>query len=77
MNTSDVICALATSVEMERKFSQGRLLLSYTCSQLSVESTRAALCLGDWSAHGLVQDSDIKAVVQQPDVVSPNDSSTV
>lgn len=42
-------------------FSQGRLLLSHVRSRLSVQSTRALLCLGIWSELGLVKDSDIKA----------------
>lgn len=52
---------------MERKFSKGRLLLSYTRGRLSVQSTRAALCLGDWSQLGYVEDSDIMAAARQPD----------
>ena len=54
---------LATSVDVERVFSQGRLLLSHVHSRLSVQSTRALLCLGVWSVLGYVRDSDIKGVV--------------
>ena len=49
-----------TSVDVERLFSRGRLILSHTRSRLSVTSTRALLCLGSWySIDGLVLDKDI------------------
>ena len=51
------------SVDVERVFSQGRLLLSHIRSRLSVQSTRALMCLGVWSLLGYVKDSDVKAVV--------------
>ena len=44
-------------------FSQGRLLLSHIRSRLSVQSTRALMCLGVWSKLGYVTDSDVKAAV--------------
>ena len=50
-------------MEVERVFSQGRLLLSHIRSRLSVQSTRALMCLGVWSKLGFVSDSDLKAVV--------------
>jgi hAT family C-terminal dimerisation region len=52
----------ATSIDVERLFSRGRLLLSHTRSRLSVSSTRALLCLGSWSLNGLVKDEDAMAV---------------
>lgn len=58
-----LLSQLATSVEVERVFSQGRLLLSHIRSRLSVQSTRALMCLGVWSKLGFVTDSDLKAVV--------------
>jgi hypothetical protein len=54
---------LATSVDVERVFSQGRLLLSHICSRLSVQSTRALMCLGVWSILGFITDSDVRAAV--------------
>ena len=53
---------LATSVDVERVFSHGRLILSHVCSRLSAQSTRALICLGSWSLLGLVKDSDVLAV---------------
>ena len=58
----------ATSVDVKRIFSCGWLLLSHVCSQLSVQSTQALLCLGCWSTLGLVQDKDIEAVTRLADV---------
>jgi hypothetical protein len=54
---------LATTVDVERVFSQGWLVLSHVQSRLSVQSTHALLCLGVWSRLRLVKDSDIKAVL--------------
>ena len=60
----------ATSVDVERTFSQGRLLLSYIRNRLSVQSTRALLCLGIWSEVGYVKDIDVKAATVLPEVDS-------
>ena len=60
---------LATSVHVERVFSQGRILLSHIRSRLSVQSTRALMCLGVWSMMGYVKDSDIKAATVKPEVL--------
>jgi hypothetical protein len=59
---------LASSVAVKRVFSQGRLVLPYVRNRLSAQSTRALLCLGDWSLHGLVKDKDVQAAAQLPDV---------
>jgi len=61
-----LIVPAATSVDVERTFSKGRILLSHLRNRLSVESTRALLCLGVWSKLGYVRDSDVKAETLQP-----------
>jgi hypothetical protein len=58
----------ATSVDVERIFSRGRLLLSHVRSQLSSQTIRALLCVGIWSKLGLVYDNDVKAVAMLEDV---------
>ena len=67
-NTVFNLLLISTSVEVERTFSQGRLLLSHVRSRLSVQSTRALLCLGVWSSMGFVKDNDIKTVAVLPEV---------
>jgi hypothetical protein len=65
-------CFLTTtgsSVGVKHAFSQGHLLLPHMHNCLSSESTCAFLCLGDWSAQGLVKDCDIKTVVVLPDIL--------
>jgi len=59
----------ATSVHVERVFSQGRILLSHIRSRLSVQSTRALMCLGVWSLMGYVKDTDIKPTAILPEVI--------
>ena len=60
-------------MDVERVFSQGRLLLSHIRSRLSVQSTRALMCLGVWSLLGFVRDSDVKAVVVLPELRADED----
>jgi hypothetical protein len=64
---------VATSVDVERVFSQGRLILSHVRNRLSAESTRALMCLGVWSRLGYVHDSDVKAVAIQADLKDGED----
>lgn len=47
------------SVFVERTFSRGHLVLPHVCNRLSAESTRAVLCLEEWSCLGLVSDKDM------------------
>jgi len=58
----------ATSVDVEWTFSQGRLVLSHVHSRLSVQSTRALLCLAGWSKMGLVSDNNVKSAAVLPEV---------
>ena len=57
----------ATSIDVERTFSQGRLLLSHVRSCLSVQSMQAFLCIGVWSLMGYVKDKDVKAAAVLPE----------
>jgi len=59
---------VATSVDVERLFSRGRLILSHVCSCLTAQSTRALLCLGYWSRLNLVKTEDILKVSSLADV---------
>lgn len=59
---------LATSVDVERTFSQGWLLLSHVRSRLSVQSTCALLCLGVWSLMDYVKDDDVKSATVLPEL---------
>ncbi len=56
---------IATSVDIERIFSRGRLLLPHVRNGLSAHSIRALLCLGEWSLLELVDDADIEGVVEK------------
>ena len=53
---------------VERVFSRGRLVLPHVRNRLSAQSTRALLCLGDWSLLGLVKNSDVELVAKMADV---------
>ena len=57
----------ATSINVERLFSCGWLLLSHVQSRLSAQTTRSLLCLGAWSTLGLVDDSDVKKIIELQD----------
>ncbi|EIW52965.1 hATC-domain-containing protein [Trametes versicolor FP-101664 SS1] len=58
----------ATSVEVERIFSRGRLLLSHVRNRLTAESTRASICLAVWAQYGLVDTTDMFRAAQLPEV---------
>ena len=51
---------IATSVDVKRLFSRGRVLLSHTRNRLSSQSIRALLCLGSWSVAGFVKSADVQ-----------------
>lgn len=63
----------ATSTDVERVFSKGRLVLSHIHNHLTVASTCALMCLGAWSKLGLVRDADIKVATALPDLVGAED----
>lgn len=46
----------------------GKILLSHLRSRLSVQSTRALMCVREWSLMGYVKNSNVTAVVRLPDV---------
>jgi len=60
---------LATSIDVERLFSKGRLILSHVRNRLSAGSIRELLCLNNWSTQGLVKMEDLKAAVTLPEVL--------
>ncbi|KIM68547.1 hypothetical protein SCLCIDRAFT_105860, partial [Scleroderma citrinum Foug A] len=49
-----------TSIDVERLFSCGRILLPHTQNCLSAQSARALLCLSCWSPQGFVKDTDLQ-----------------
>ncbi|KAF7776710.1 hypothetical protein Agabi119p4_5103 [Agaricus bisporus var. burnettii] len=60
----DYLVIPATSVKVERIFSEGRSLLSHTRNRLASESTRALMCLGEWSISGFIKESDMLKVLK-------------
>ncbi|KIK82194.1 hypothetical protein PAXRUDRAFT_154329, partial [Paxillus rubicundulus Ve08.2h10] len=65
----DYLTIPATSVDVERLFSHGRLLLTHVCSCLTTQSTCTLLCLGYWSQVGLIKTEDVQQVGKLPDVI--------
>ena len=55
---------VATSTAVERVFSQGRQLLSFTHNRLHPSSIRAFLCLGSWGRNDLILFEDVLAAVK-------------
>jgi len=68
-----IFCPLATTVDVERVFSHGQLVLSHVHNHLAIQSTCMSLCVGIWSPLGLVKDSDIRMSVGKDDVVGEED----
>ncbi|OJA11202.1 hypothetical protein AZE42_11296 [Rhizopogon vesiculosus] len=59
---------MTTSIDVERLFSRGHLLLSHVRSRLSVQSTWTLLCLGFWSQLNFIKPEDVNKVTMLPDV---------
>ena len=68
LTTNTLATFLATSVDVERVFSQGRIILSHLRSRLSVQTIRALMCVGEWSRVGYVMAGDFKMAVVLPEV---------
>jgi hypothetical protein len=62
----------ATTVDVERMFSCGRLVLPHVRSRLAIESMCASLCVGLWSSQGLVHDGDIIASLGADEIKEEN-----
>lgn len=60
----DYLSIPATSVDVERCFSRGRILLTHLRNRMTAQTTRALMCLNYWSLAGLVQDRDVLKVVR-------------
>ncbi len=55
---------VATSTEVERVFSQGRQLLSFTHNRLTPSSIRAYMCLGSWGRCDLLLMGDFLSALR-------------
>lgn len=70
MFNNTYVVTLATSVDVERCFSRGRIILNHLRNRLSAQSTRALMCLHYWSKAGLVRDGDVLKVVAETDAIA-------
>ena len=71
MLTTNVLTA--TTSEVERLFSRGRLILPHVRNRLSAQSMRAIICVGAWSAHGFIQAEDSRPIGLLEDVDNATD----
>nr|VWO96208.1 Homeobox domain-containing protein [Ganoderma boninense] len=69
----DYLTIPATSVDVERLFSRGRLVLSHVRNRLSAQTTCAILCVGAWSVLGLVKPEDARKVAELDDIEGDED----
>lgn len=53
---------------VEHTFSIGRLLLPYIRNRMRGQSTRALLCLNNWTKAGMVKQTDAKKAAQMSDI---------
>ena len=63
----------APSVDIERLFSHGCILLSHTWNRLSAQSIHTLLCLCSWSVEGFVQSADLKKVADLEEIEGDGD----
>ena len=63
----------ATLVDVEWLFSRRRLILSHVQNRLSAQTTRAILCVGEWSLLELVKPEDARKVSELEDIDGDDD----
>ena len=61
-------------MDVERVFSQGRVLLPHTRNRLSGQSIRALLCLGEWSRLDLIDSTDVRETSELPELADNSDT---
>ncbi|EJF62532.1 hATC-domain-containing protein, partial [Dichomitus squalens LYAD-421 SS1] len=64
----DYLSIPTTAVDVERVFSKGRLCLSHIRNRLSAQTTRALLCVGEWSRLDLISADDLNQAASLPDL---------
>jgi hAT family C-terminal dimerisation region len=70
----DYLAIPPTSVEVERVFSRGRILLSHLRNRMSPQTTRKMMCLNSWFKVNIIKTDDaLSAIRQAPDVVEDSD----
>jgi hypothetical protein len=55
-----LILGVGSTVDVERVFSCGCIILSYLRNRLKVQTVRSILCVGEWSRAGLLKDKDMQ-----------------
>ncbi|KAM5539814.1 hypothetical protein V8D89_006627 [Ganoderma adspersum] len=70
----DYLSIPVTAVDVEHVFSKGRLCLSYIRNRLSTQTTRALLCISEWSHLDLVHAEDLNATATLLDVEGDEES---
>ena len=68
-----MILFLATSVDVERVFSKGRILLLHLHNRMSPQTTHALMFLNAWSLHRYIKDQDIVAVLKGDEMEGDDD----
>ncbi len=63
----------ATSVDVERVFSHGRILLSHLRNRMSAQTTCLLMCLQAWSLLGYVKNKDVLSVTRLPETEGDDD----
>jgi len=58
----------ATTVDVERLLSRGRLMLQHTRNCCRAARVRSLICLGNWLHHNLVSDEVIRGCARQAPV---------
>jgi hypothetical protein len=68
LHTIHTLIYFQPHLSTSREFSCGRLVLSHVRSCMTAQTTRAILCLGNWSRLGLVKSDDVRAAAALLDV---------
>jgi hAT family C-terminal dimerisation region len=61
----DYLTIPPTSVDVERVFSKGRILLSHLRNRMSPRLTRSLMCLHAWLQSGIIKDADVIDIIRR------------
>lgn len=64
-------------MDVERIFSQGRVILSYLRNRLSVQTVRALICVNEWTKAGIITEKHIHDCIWGLKDIDEDDESYV
>ena len=65
------------TVDVERVFSRGRVVLSYLWNRLNVQTVRALICVDEWIKAGIIKEKQMHDCLRALKEVEDDDEADV